>query len=302
MAGENGRPLLGIAYKVIYVLSVTIMLTIIKSIKGIPLWELMFFRSFLSVIPVGLYLAFRGELLGSFRTNKPLGHLTRTLLGLATMGLTFLAVRALPLPEAVTLQYTQPLFVVALSAIILREKVPAFRWAAVAVGFVGVLVIMGPKLTLLSTGSVSPGQLAGATAALAAAATLATNILVMGSLVRTESSATIVLWFWMYSSMLLALTLPLGWVVPDLKKTLLLTVAAFLGGFSQLLMGESLRNAPASTTAPFEYSSLIFAAVLGYVVFGDVLDATSLAGAALVVASGLAILWRERRVTVVLPD
>jgi drug/metabolite transporter (DMT)-like permease len=301
MAGEMDRPLRGIAYKVLYVLSVTVMLTLIKSVKGVPLWELMFVRSFLSVVPVAAFLAAHGELRWAFRTAKPLGHLTRTLLGLATMGLTFTAVRALPLPEAVTLQYTQPLFVVALSALVLRERVRVFRWTAVAVGFAGVLIITGPKLTLLSSGAVSQVEVIGALATLAAAATLATNILVMGSLVRTERSATIVLWFWLYSSAFLALTWPLGWVMLDAKQALMLTLSAFLGGFSQLLMGESLRYAPASTTAPFEYASLIFATVLGYAVFGDVLEPSTLAGAALVVAAGLAIIWRERRASEVLP-
>lgn len=286
-----------IVMKILCVLSVSLMLMLIKLVEGVPLSQVMFFRSFLTILPVIAYLAWRGGLRGAVATRRPSGHLIRTVLGLTTMGLTFVAVRALPLPEAVTLQYTQPLFVVALSALILRRPVRWFRWAAVAVGFLGVLIITLPKLSLLTAadGSLSQVQFWGALAALAAAATLAVSLLLMETLVRTDSPATMVIWFWIYASVILACTFPFGWVMPTPGQCALLALAGFLGGMAQMFLGESLRLAPAATTAPFEYTSLIFVSVLGYLAFGDVPDRTTIGGSVLLIAAGLAIVWRERR-------
>lgn len=290
------HPLKGISLKLVHVFLVMVMLTIIKWIEGLPVTELMFFRSFFALVPIVIYVMFRGGLGSAIRTQRPMGHFLRAILSLSTTGLTFIAVRALPLPEAVTLQYTQPLFVVALSAVLLGERVRAFRWGAVAVGFFGALIITYPKLTLLSGGEdVSQVELIGTIAALAGAATYALNVLMVGQLVKTESSATISLWLGIYSSALLILTAPFGWVMPDLQQFALLALAGLLGGILLIALSESLRAAPASTTAPFEYSSLLFSTVLGYLVFGDVLGVNTLAGSALLISAGLAILWREHR-------
>ncbi|MEZ5649976.1 MAG: DMT family transporter [Burkholderiaceae bacterium] len=290
------HPLLGIAYKVLNALLVTLMLAVIKSVQGLPLFELMFFRSLFAALPVVVYLLMRGRLRQSMRTRKPQGHLARAVLSLLTMGLTFLAVRSLPLPEAVTLQYTQPLFVVALSAVLLSEPVGLFRWTAVALGFAGAMIITWPKLTMLggSAAILSHAELVGAAAALAGAAVYASNIILCSRLVRTESSVTIVLWFSFLACAFLSLTMPFGWVVPSLEQIGLLAVAGLLGSASLIAMSEALRVAPVSTTAPFEYSSLLFAIGLGFVVFGDVPDLHTLIGGAIVIFAGAMILWWER--------
>lgn len=294
-----GSPLRGIGFKVLHVFMVMLMLTIIKSIKGLPVTELMFFRSFFSVLPIIIYLAVRGELRRLVRTRRPFAHLARAVLSMTTMGMTFVSVRALPLPEAVTLQYTQPLFIVMLSALLLGETVRKFRWAAVGFGFLGAMIITWPKLTLV-TGAVSVlshTELVGALAALAAAATYALNVLMVGNLVRTEGSTTIALWLGFYASGLLACTMPFGWVMPSLYQFGLLIIAGLLGGVVLIALSESLRSAPASTTAPFEYSSLIFATALGFFVFGDLPDGNTLVGGTILISAGLVILWRERKVS-----
>lgn len=291
------HPLRGIALKVLHVAMYMVMLAIIKTIEGLPTWELMFFRTFFAILPIAIYLLLRGELVKTLETRRHFGHLLRTILALTTMGMTFIAIHAIPLPEAVTLQYTQPMFVVALSAILLHQRVGAFRWVAVAFGFFGALVIMWPKLTLLSEGTsaLSQQELIGAVAALAGAAALALNLLMVGQLVRTEKSTTIALWFGIYSTVLLALTIPFGWVVPSPVQFVLLILTGLIGGIALLIVAESLRAAPAAISAPFEYSSLIFASVLGYFMFGDRPTGHTLAGGGLLILAGLTIIWRERR-------
>lgn len=296
MTTDVNSPLKGIAYKVFHIFLVSVMLTLIKLVEGMPITELVFFRSLFAVVPLALWLAWRGRFMETARTKRPFGHLTRATLSLLTMSMTFLAVRSLPLPEAVTLQYTQPLFVVALSAILLGERVRAFRWFAVAIGFMGALVITWPKLTLLTSGApvLSQDELIGASAALTAAASLAFTLIWLRQLVRTESSLTIALWLGFYASAVLLLTIPFGWVVPNMKQMGQLILIGLLGIAVQITLSETLRFAPASTTAPFEYSSLIFATILGIAVFGDIPDANTLIGGGILVAAGLMILWRER--------
>ena len=298
MTQTGSRPLLGISLKVVNVALITVLLALIKSIEGLPIWELMFFRMFFAGIILAAYLAARGVLRETLRTKRPLSHFIRSLIGLPTMGLTFVAVQNLPLPEAVTLQYTQPLFVVAFSALFLGAQVGWFRWGAVGIGFLGVLVITVPKLTLLQSGmsALSQGEVIGAASALGAAAGLATAILWTGNLVKTEKSTTIALWMTINASLLMLLTLPLGWKMLTLEQGLLMLAAGALGAVLQMAMNESLRYAPATVSAPFEYSSVIFAAILGVVVFGEIPGVNTLAGGALLVAAGLAIIWRERRI------
>ncbi|WP_108260872.1 DMT family transporter [Mangrovicoccus ximenensis] len=296
MAASDRSLLVAITLKVLYVLLTVVMLSLVRAMDGVPVTQVMFFRCFFAILPVLAFLAWRSELKGMFRTSRPLAHARRTVMGVTCTGLTFVAVQNLPLPEAVTLQYSQPLFVVALSAIFLGEQVRAFRWGAVAFGFAGVLVVSWPKLTLLADpGQLSHAQLVGVSAALAGSAGVATVLLLVGDLVRTERPATITAWSWLVSSSLLAFTAFGGWVMPSLQQAVLLVLTGIIGGTIQLLMAQSLKFAPASATAAFEYTSLIFAAAIGFYVFGDIPGLNTLAGGAMVIAAGLLIIWRERR-------
>ena len=300
MTVAQPSPSRAIALKLLYLLQITVLLAVIKSIEGLPVFELMFFRLLFATLAIALVMALRGRFLESVRTRRPLAHLTRSLLAMANMGLTFVSVRLLPLPEAMTLQYTQPLFVVALSALLLSAPVGKFRWAAVAVGFVGVLIITWPNLSLLGAGvdALSHDEILGAAAALGAAATIALTLLWVAELVRTEKSTTVALWMGIYGCLMLACTMPLGWTVPSWSQMALLLVAGLMGAGAQLALTECLRAAPAATTAPFEYSSLIFAMALGFFVFGDVPDINTLAGSALLILAGLVVFWRESRLKV----
>src|SRR5262249_32513431 len=146
------------------VLVFLVMSSLLKASVGIPAGELVFFRSFFGIFPVIAFLAARGELREGLVSHSPGRQIWRGLVGTASMGCGFFALTRLPLPEAVTLSYATPLIIVVLSAIVLHETVRIYRWSAVIVGLLGVVVIAWPQLTLFSTG-IDPGAALGVAAA-----------------------------------------------------------------------------------------------------------------------------------------
>jgi drug/metabolite transporter (DMT)-like permease len=293
---RDRRPLAAIGLKVASVLAFVLMFTCLKVAGDVPAGQLVFFRSAFAFVPLLLIMAWRKQLKGGFRTKAPLSHVARGLVGVSSMGLGFFALTRLPLPEAVTLGYAQPLLIVVFSALFMGELVRAYRWAAVCVGFVGVLVISWPKLTLFTSGAgLDNAQAIGVAAALTSAAASAIAMLLVRRLVHTERSATIVLWFTMTSTVVALMTLPFGWVFLNNQQFILLVTAGLFGGLGQIAMTESYRHAEASTVAPFEYTSMIWATVAGYLVFSELPSLNMLVGGSIVVAAGIFIIWREHR-------
>ncbi|MER8751761.1 DMT family transporter [Mesorhizobium sp. M1050] len=272
------------------------MQTCIKAAGTVPAGQIVFFRSFFAIFPIIAFLAFKGKLGTAFTTKRPLNHIARGLVGVGAMGLGFFALTRLPLPEAITLNYAQPLLVVVFSSIFLGETIRVYRWSAVAVGLVGVLIISWPELTLLSSDQALDDQeVLGVIAALVAAAISAVAMLLVRNLVQSERTATIVLWFSVTASVMSLLSLPFGWRMLTPLQAALLVAAGFCGGLGQVLMTAAYRHAEASVVAPFEYSSMILGLVVGYLVFGDVATVHMLVGGLIVVAAGIFIIWRERQ-------
>jgi drug/metabolite transporter (DMT)-like permease len=114
-------------------------------------------------------------------------------------------------------------------------------------------------------------------------------------MIRTESTSAIVFWFSITATLLSLLTLPFGWVVPGPREALMLVAAGLLGGVGQILLTSAYRFADAGTVAPFDYASILLAIVIGYLAFAEVPTAQVLAGAALVIAAGILVIWRERQ-------
>ena len=162
------------------------------------------------------------------------------------------------------------------------------------IGLVGVTIISWPKLTLFgSPDGLAEGEALGVAAALTAAMIGALTLLLVRRLVRTEKSATIVLWFSLTSSAIGLFTLPFGWQPLAAGQAAFLIAAGICGGLAQILMTESYRHAEASTVAPFEYTSLIWAFILGYLIWHDVARPEVFAGAALIISAGLIIIGSE---------
>ena len=129
------------------------MSTSIKLAGDMPAGEIVFFRSFFAVFPVLALFAWRGELRTALSTKHPFSHIARGIVGVGAMSLGFFALTRLPLPEAITLNYAQPLLVVVFSALFLGEAIRVYRWSAVVVGLIGVVIVSWPKLTLFTAGA-----------------------------------------------------------------------------------------------------------------------------------------------------
>ncbi len=290
------RPVAAIILKTSSVAVFVGMQSFIKLAGVVPAGQIVFFRSFFALIPILILLAWTGELRTAFYTSRPGRHVVRGLVGVSSMMLGFFALTRLPLPEAIMLNYAQPLLVVVISALVLGEVVRIFRWTAVAVGFLGVLIISWPKLTLFtSPDGMGSAEAVGVIAALIAAAISAVALLQVRSLVATEKSSTVVIWFSMTAAVIGLLTFPFGWAPLAGWQVFYLVMSGICGGVAQVLMTEAYRHASVATVAPFEYTSILFGLVVGYLLFGDLPTIHSIVGGAIVVGSGLMIIWREQR-------
>jgi drug/metabolite transporter (DMT)-like permease len=290
------NPSRGIALKIASTLVFTLMSVCVKIVAvRIPPGEIVFARSFFALIPVVVWLTWQGQLLMSFKTSKPLMHASRGAVGVSAMAFGFLALGYLPLPEAMMIGYAAPLMVVALSAIILHEVVRVYRWSATAIGLLGILIILWPRLTVFRGAGLADAALVGATFALLGAFSSAFAAIFIRSMTRTESVGSIVVYFAIAGSLLALLSLPFGWVMPGPRDTMLLVAIGLLGGTGQILMTSAYRHADAATVASFEYVSMLWGLSFGYLVFGEVPGASVFLGGALVIAAGIFIIFRERR-------
>ncbi|WP_244631063.1 DMT family transporter [Aureimonas sp. ME7] len=302
------RPMLGIGLKV---LSVTAFVGMQTSLKGlgteIPAGQLVFFRSIFALVPVLIYLLWLGTLRSALRTDDIGGHFLRGAIGVTSMILGFYAIGRLPYPEWITLSYAAPLLTVLFASVFLGEIIGRYRWTAVMLGLFGIVVVAAPNLTV-GAGSIGREQSFGMAASLAGACVSAIAMIQIRRLVRTERTATVVIYFSLTSSAVALISVPFGWVWPNPQQLTLLIVAGLFGGVGQLLLTSCYRYAEASTIAPFEYTSMILAIAIGAFVFGEVVSASTLIGGSIVVSAGVFIIAREhhlarkRRLVRRLPD
>ncbi|MCL6707553.1 DMT family transporter [Pseudomonas sp. R2.Fl] len=296
MPPDQSNPLTGILMKMSSIVFFLGMQSSVKLVgSGIPPGQITFYRSAFALVPIIAYLAWRGELRAGLHTNNPLGHLKRGLIGIGAMGAGFYGLILLPLPDAIAIGYAMPLIAVVFAAVFLRETVRFYRWTAVTVGLVGVMIISWPKLTLFKEHGLQSDAAVGAIAVLLSAALGAAAMLQVRQLVREEKTPTIVLYFSLVASLLSAVTWFFGWAVLSWEALGLMAMAGFFGGVGQILLTESYRHADVSTIAPFEYTSIILGSVIAYFLFGEVPTLSTAIGAAIVVAAGIFIIYREHR-------
>jgi drug/metabolite transporter (DMT)-like permease len=290
------RPLRGIALKLASVLIFIIMAAMIKATSAhVPGGQAVFFRSFFAIPVIVVWLLWRRELSTGLRTDDPFGHFWRGFMGTMAMGLGFAGLGYLPLPEVTAIGYAAPLLTVVFAAMFLGEEVRVFRITAVALGLAGVLIVLSPRLSLVSEGAASYREAFGAALVLGGAVFAALAQVFVRKLVMAEQTATIVFWFSVTSTVLSLVTIPFGWVWPTPFETALLVGAGLMGGVGQILLTSSYREADASVIAPFDYASMLFALAIGWFVFAEAPTGTMLGGAALVVLAGCLIIWREHR-------
>lgn len=288
------RPIRGILYKIISVTLFIIMASLVKLISGqVPPGQIVFFRSLLALPVIVAWLVWRKELRTGFTMVNPLGHFWRGLVGTVAMGMGFAALAFLPLPEVTAIGYAAPLLVVIFASMFLGEEVRLFRLTSVFVGLIGVLIVLSPRLSVGS--EVSQIQALGAVLALTGAVFVALAQVTVRKLVATETTSAIVFWFSVTGAILALLTVPFGWVLPSLGQAAGLVLIGLLGGVAQIFLTSSYREADASLVAPFDYVSIMFALAIGYWGFDEVPTRTMLLGAAIVIAAGILIIWRERQ-------
>jgi drug/metabolite transporter (DMT)-like permease len=289
------RPLAGIAYKLASVAVFTAMASLIKATAPhVPAGEAVFFRSFFAAPVILAWLLWRGDFPAALATSNPMGHFWRAFVGVFSMGLGFAGLGLLPFPEVTALNYASPLLVVVFGAMFLGERVRAVRLLAVVLGLVGVMIVLSPRLSV-GADPASTRETLGAVLTLGGAVFAALAQIFIRRLTMTEGTAAIVWWFSITSAALALLTLPFGWVMPALWEAVCLVSAGLLGGLGQILLTSAYRHAEAGLVAPFDYASMLLAVVIGYVVFSEVPAGTTLLGAAVIIAAGVLIIWRERQ-------
>lgn len=253
---------------------------------GVCLPELMFYRFAFGLPPLLLWIAWLRDF-SIWRTRRPGAHLGRSMIGLVAMTFGFLALRYLPLAEATTIGFAAPLFAVMLSALVLGEAVGKHRWSAVALGFIGVLIVMRPSgdgLPLLGLG-----------VAVIAAFGVACTTITIRQIGKTEGTQTTVLWFSLISMLAVGALMPVFATAHTANEWLILATLGTFGGIAQLLMTASLRMAPVSVIAPFDYVQLLWAVMFGWLIWDTHPPATTWIGASVIIASGLYTLYREHK-------
>lgn len=297
----HNRPGRAIALKIGAVFLFMVMAALIKAASdAMPAVQAVFFRSFFAIPIIGVWLWHTGHLHDGLIPQNLMGHVWRGLIGTSAMALTFAGLAMLPLPEVTAIGYATPMFTVVLAALLLGERVRLFRLSAVALGLVGVGIVIAPRLSF--DAGYSDMATLGALFVLAAAILRALVQIHVRRLVQTESTSAIVFYFSLTATCLSLITLPLGWLFPVLAWTNpgwfaagLVILAGLIGGVAQIMVTSSYRFGSASMLAPFDYASMIFASLIGWFVFAEVPTPTMLVGAALVIAGGVLIIWRERQ-------
>lgn len=287
------NPLIGIVLVLAATFAFTLMSAFVRHLgQSVPVGEVVFARSFVALVPLLLWMAWRGQLVSGLRTSNPWGHVSRSVVGVIAMFMNFAALALLPLADVTAIGFAIPLFTVILAALFLGETVRIRRWTAVAVGLVGVLVMLSPHIGSAPRGDSS---MIGALLALAGAFTVAVAMTQVRHLSRTETTASLVFYFSIVCTLGGLLTLPWGWLVPSKTELASMIASGFLGGIAQILITESYRYASASLVAPFSYTAMLYSVAIGYVWFGEVPEPVVLLGAAIVIAAGLFVIWREQR-------
>lgn len=252
--------------------------------RGYSTWQLVFCRSLFSFVVILPLVAVNGGV-RVLVTRHYRRHLVRGVTGMGALWFWFYAYREIPLADAYALGFTAPLFMTALSTLLLREPVGLHRWSAVVAGLIGVLVMVRPGSGVFE---------AGAPFVLISALLYALAMIQLRGLGATETTIATVFYFTLFCTVVSAASLPVTGRLPaHWDDAALLVAIGLLGGVAQLFLTEAYRSAPVSIVAPFDYTAMVWAVLLGIALFGERPGWPVLTGAAVVIASGLYILHRE---------
>ncbi len=287
MAPANPKNVtLGIALRLGSILALAVMFAFVKlaAQEGVHVIESLFWRQFAGLPVVIAWLWWMGSL-QDIRTQRPGGHALRMFLGISGMGLNYLAMTLLPMAEASTIGFAVPIFATMLAALLLGEPTGRYRWSAILLGFAGVVLAVQPG------GSTIPAT--GALIAVAGAIMTAAVTIQIRRLALVETTGAIVFWFSLSSLVPLGIAMLFLGSAHDNVAIFYIAGLSFAGAIAQILLTASLRHAPVAAALTMDYSALIWSALLGFFIFGDIPGVSVFVGAPVIIAAGMIILWRE---------
>ena len=256
---------------------------IVKWSEDYPLGQVLFFRGFFGVV-IYFFIMPRGRIKDFYYTKRAGLHFLRCLFGLIALIAIFIALRNLPLATVVSISFAAPIFTTIFSIFFLSEKVGFYRWLAVLIGFVGIIVITEPGYGDLNIYYIYP---------IIFCLGLSYVAIAIRQLSTTEPVWLIALNFSIVITLASLFTIPFGWVMPSVQDLVLLCMIGFLGGFANLWLSQSFKLSEVSLVSPLKYLALIFGIIFGYLIWDEVPSIKTLLGALLVVASSLIIFRRE---------
>ena len=261
----------------------SIMDVIVKWSVDYPIGQVLFFRGFFGII--FYFFVIPRDRFHNFYVTKRAGlHFLRCFSGLIALVAIFIALRSLPLATVVSISFAAPIFTTIFSIFLLHEKVGIYRWLAVIIGFIGILVITEPGISSLNIYYIFP---------IIFCLGLSYVAIAIRQLSTTEPVWLISFYFSLSITLLSFLTIPYGWVMPDFKDFLILSMIGIFGGVANLWLGQSYKYSEVSLVTPLKYLALLFAIIFGYFIWNEIPTIKTLFGALLVIASTMIIFRRE---------
>jgi drug/metabolite transporter (DMT)-like permease len=261
----------------------SVMDLLVKWSSDYPTGEVLFFRGFFGLLPT-YFLIPKNKLKTFYTTERSKEHLFRCLMGLMALIAIVVALRELPLAVVVSLSYAAPLFITVLSIFLLSEKVGVFRWLAVIIGFIGVIIIAEPGFKGMNYLYFLP---------LIFCIGMAFVTIMIRKLSTTEPIWLISIFFTITISIAGLATIPMGWKMPNFQDFILLSLIGITGGSANLFLTQSYKLSEVSLVAPLKYLALVFAIFFGYFIWNEIPTIKTLIGASLVVLASLIIFRRE---------
>ena len=274
---------LGFLYMFMSICAFSLMDVIVKWSVDYPIGQVLFFRGFFGII-FYFFVIPRERIKNFYQTKRPGLHALRCLAGLIALLSIFIALRKLPLATVVSISFAAPIFTTILSIFLLNEKVGIFRWLAVIVGFIGILIITEPGISQLNIYYIFP---------IIFCLGLSYVAITIRQLSTSEPAWLISFYFSLSITFLSFLTIPQGWVMPSLNHFILLSLIGIFGGVANLWLSLSYKYSEVSLVTPLKYLALVFAVIFGYLIWEEVPTIKTLLGAFLVIISTLIIFRRE---------
>ena len=265
------------------IIGFSLMDVIVKWSVDYPVGQVLFFRGFFGII-FYFFIIPRERLHDFYKTKRPGLHFLRCIAGLIAIIAIFIALRKLPLATVVSISFAAPIFTTIFSIFLLSEKVGIYRWLAVLVGFIGILIITEPGISNLNIYYIFP---------IIFCLGLSYVAITLRQLSTTEPVWLISLFFSIAITFLSFLTLPFGWVMPSFNHFLILSLVGIFGGVSNLWLSQSYKYSEVSLVTPLKYLTLVFAIIFGYFIWDEIPTIKTLIGALLVIISTLIIFRRE---------